>query len=347
VKRKRPTQADVAKLAGVSQTTVSMVLNQQSGGAILISEETAQKVYDAMQTLGYAPDPVARMLAQGKNQLIGVFNYDPSTSYVHDDSYHKVLIGIENGAGKLSYNILLLTQNRIDLQRRIIHEGTNSLRLADGAILMGQFPDQEELQQLTRDSYPFIYIGKRDVANVDLNWVSSDYKSAGEAATYHLLKLGHRRLGYLCEKASHNLHSMRERWSGCQDAIQGAVASLVVLDQESMQTPEQFLATVQQLGITALICNDAANFQWAMQLLLHTRLSIPNDLSVLSLGDTVPNFGTALEVTHIKLNQQIVGEAAVDMLVARLEGQVTDKGQHVLVPCELVIGNTTAPLFTS
>ena len=74
---KRPTQKDVAKLAHVSRGTVSLVLNNQSGGRVPISEETQQRVLQAAKKLGYAPNPIAQMLARGANRIIGVFTYEP------------------------------------------------------------------------------------------------------------------------------------------------------------------------------------------------------------------------------------------------------------------------------
>lgn len=340
-KRKRPTQADVARLAGVSQSTVSMVLNQRDGGAILISEDTVRKVSEAIQALGYAPDPVAQMLAQGRNQLLGVFSYD-AAYYLHENLYHKFLVGIENGADAYDYNILLFTRNRKQPNRRIFQNGGNPLRLVDGAILMGYYPDPDELRQLASERYPFVYIGRRDVPDADFDWVSSDYREAGVQATRHLIDLNHRRLGYLCHLSNFQLNSLQERWAGCQSVIAGAPdATITLLDQEAIDSPEMFARLIREHGLTAIICNDAVNFGKTMQFLAHLPLRVPQDLSVLALGDT--NDGTTItsQVTHVRLKQEQVGEAAVSALIARIEGVTPSAAQHIYIPCEFVIGETT------
>jgi DNA-binding LacI/PurR family transcriptional regulator len=342
MKRNRPTQADVARLAGVSQTTVSMVLNQRDGGSIPFSQDTVDKVHAAMRALGYAPDPVAQMLAQGHNRLLGIFNYDPASSYLRDGSYHKILVGIENGADQQDYNILLLTRNRAGEQRSIYRGGVNTLRLADGAILMGLYPDHEELRRLTREGYPFVYIGRRDVPDVNINWVISDYYAAGVQGARHLLELGHRRLGYVCEQAYFHTHSSQERWRGCQSALEYAPeAELVLIDQAQAAQPGELAALLRERRITALICNDAANFGQAMQSLTQESLRVPDDMSILVLGDTLGDFATSMNVTYVRLNQQQVGEAAVKMLVDRIEGTAPAGVQHTLIPVEFVVGETT------
>lgn len=342
MKRNRPTQADVARLAGVSQTTVSMVLNQRSGGSILISEDTVEKVTNAMRSLGYSPDPAAQMLAQGRNNLLGIFNYDSTTSYIRDGSYHKILVGIENGADQHGYNILLLTRSRNQPERSIFHGGTNSLRLADGAILMGISPNHEELKHLTEEGYPFVYIGRRDVPGIDFDWVISDYVSAGQQGAQHLLDLNHRRIGYVHEQGSHKARSFQERWQGCQSAVAAAAdAEIMLIDQEQLAAPEQLLDVLKRERITALICNDANNFREVMQALAQTPLHVPRDLSLLALGDTLGDFPTSMNVTYVRLNQQIVGERAIEQLVRRIEASQPLPVSHILVPCEFVVGDTT------
>jgi DNA-binding LacI/PurR family transcriptional regulator len=343
MKRNRPTQADVARLAGVSQTTVSMVLNQRDGGSILISEDTAERVHAAMRELGYAPDPVAQMLAQGKNRLLAVFNYDPAMSYMRSSDYHKILVGIENGADGQDYNILLLTRNRADAKRSVYRGGVNTLRLADGAIIMGMFPDRDELRRLTEEGYPFVCIGRREVPGVELNWVISDYYSAGFQATQHLLQLGHRRLGYICDQHFFRTHSSQARISGCTDALKDIPdTELVLIDQTDVTTPERMLAHLREQRLTGLICNDVGNFSHAMQTLSQTALRVPDDVSVLVLGDTSGDLMSSTHATYVRLNQEKVGEEAVKLLVSRIDGISTPSVQQRFVPCDFVVGDTTS-----
>jgi DNA-binding LacI/PurR family transcriptional regulator len=319
-----------------------MVLNQRDGGSILISEDTAEKVHAAMRALGYAPNPAARMLAQGRNQLLAVFNYDPASPYLRDSSYHRILVGVENGADQQDYDLLLLTRNRGGNARSVYRGGVNTLRLADGAIIMGHYPNHDELRRLTAEGYPFVCIGRRDVPDIQLNWVISDYQSAGFDGTRHLLELGHRRMAYVGDATLFDTHSTKARWSGCLDAARAVPdAELMQVDQSRVATAENVVALLREHELTALICNDAANFGQAMQSMAQAGIRVPVDVSILVLGDTLGDFATSMNVSYVRLNQERVGEEAVQLLTRRIEAGASADVEQILVPCEFVVGDTT------
>jgi len=84
MKSKRPTQADVAQRAGVCRGTVSLVLNQ-SEGRVPISQETRERMLAAANTLGYLPNPVAQMLARGRNSIISFCAFDEAFPHTPAD----------------------------------------------------------------------------------------------------------------------------------------------------------------------------------------------------------------------------------------------------------------------
>src|SRR5687768_2564309 len=107
IKPKRPTQVDVALRAGVSRATVSLVLNQ-TGGPVPIGEETRERVLAAAREIGYAPNPVAQMLARGSNHIIGFLSFDDIFLLAESDFYYPYLVGVQREAGEQNYHILLL-----------------------------------------------------------------------------------------------------------------------------------------------------------------------------------------------------------------------------------------------
>ncbi|MCB0128681.1 MAG: LacI family DNA-binding transcriptional regulator, partial [Caldilineaceae bacterium] len=96
--QKRPRQTDVAKLAGVSPATVSVILNNRLDGNVRISAETRARVLDAVEQLGYVTDPVARSLAGGRNSLLGVFAFDEIFPPQQRNLRYSFLVGIEHEA---------------------------------------------------------------------------------------------------------------------------------------------------------------------------------------------------------------------------------------------------------
>jgi DNA-binding LacI/PurR family transcriptional regulator len=89
-----PRQADIAAAAGVSQTTVSLVLSGNTDG-LRLAEATRQRVLEAAEKLGYVPDPVATRLASASNRMLGVYTFASAFPTAVDGFYYPILAGIE------------------------------------------------------------------------------------------------------------------------------------------------------------------------------------------------------------------------------------------------------------
>ncbi len=194
--RRRVTQADVAAMARVSQSTVSFVLNGNAPSGVRISEETRHRVLDAIRITGYSANPIAQRLAGGRNQILGVFTYETTFPRGGQGFYGAFLNGIEHAAEKLGVDMLLFTSARVVAgQRRLARDGWQRLGIADGCLLLGQQEDRGELQHLLDTNYPFVFIGKRVSEGRTLPYVGADYVSATERQVERLVGLGHRRIG--------------------------------------------------------------------------------------------------------------------------------------------------------
>ncbi len=338
MKSKRPTQADVAQRVGVSRTTVSLVLNQTEG-RVPISQETRDRVLAAAKALGYSPNPVAQMLARGRNYIIGFFTFDDAFPHTPADFYNPYLVGIEREAGDQGFNVLLFTRNQAKTPHQIYQDWMNSLLLADGVILTGNYPNSTVLRQLANENYPFVLLGTCDIPNNELDSVESDHEPASYEAVRHLLELDHHHLGFLVEDL--NLSHHQERLVGSERAInEAANAHLAMLTKQDLTTVEDFKSRIQQNNISALICADRSLFMPLITLIQEIPLKIPDDLSLVFLSDT---WGVPFaNPTRVRLNRDKAGQVAVRRLVKRLEGDLNGY-QQIRIPCEFIIGNTTAP----
>ncbi|MBZ0292821.1 MAG: LacI family transcriptional regulator [Anaerolineae bacterium] len=339
---KRPTQADVAERAGVSRGTVSLVLNDRTEGRIPISEATRDRVLQAARELGYSPNPVAQMLANGSNRLIGIFTYETVFPFDKSDFYFPYLRGIQNEAATQDYNVLLFTRNHgSGSQPRIYPDNMNSLRLADGAILLGSTPRREELRRLLEEQYPFVYIGRREVPGYQINWVANDYRRASFEAVSHLLQLGHRRIGFV---AGTPLREPQEdKMAGCQQAIDDcAGAELVLVSDDVQSSPTVLIETIHEQGITAMTCDSYGPFYGILDTAIQAGVKVPDDVSVLNLttADLWPP--SVLTPSHVQLNRNKLGQVAAQILMRKIIDQDTEPEQ-VLVPCKFIPGETTAP----
>jgi len=339
MKSKRPTQADVAQQAGVSRGTVSLVLNNTEG-PVPISQETRERVLAAAEALGYSPNPVAQMLARGSTGIIGIFPFEGTFPYTPADFYYPYLVGIEREAAIQDYNVLLFTRKQAETPYKIYQDGPNSLRLADGLILTGNYPDPTVLRWLLKEDYSFVLIGRSKIPLNEIDTVVNDHKPCSYEATRHLIDLNHRHLGFVVDDLSLAYH--QERLAGCQMAVDEASnVHLTMLGSQVLTSTVEFINTIGQYKITALICADRKLVTRTVDLIQEIHLQIPDDLSLVFLVSNTWDLPFA-NPTRVNLNRDVKGRVAVQRLVKRLEGSLSGY-QQIRVPCQFVIGNTTAP----
>jgi DNA-binding LacI/PurR family transcriptional regulator len=339
MKSKRPTQADVAQVAGVSRGTVSLVLNNTEG-RVPISQETRERVLAAAKALGYSPNPVAQMLARGRTGIIGILPFEGTFPYTPADFYYPYLVGIEREAAIQGYNVLLFTRKQPEAPYRFYQGGTDSLRLADGLILAGNYPDPKVLRRLLKEGYSFVLIGRSGLPLNEFDTVVNDHTPCSYEATRHLIDLNHRHLGFVVDDLRAAYH--QERLAGCQMAVdETSSACLTVLGSQALTNTVEFTNTIGQHRISALLCADRKLVTRTVDLIQESHLEIPDDLSLVFLVTNAWDLPVS-NPTRVKLNRDVKGKVAIQMLVRRLEGSLSGY-QQVRVPCQFVIGNTTAP----
>jgi DNA-binding LacI/PurR family transcriptional regulator len=331
---KRLTQRDIARLAGVSQATVSLVLNEAAAAAGRIPRETRERVEKAIRETGYVADPIARRMASGRNRILGVFTYEPAFPSEQADFFGPFLLGIEEAAQERGYDLLLLTGAGAG-QKKIFSERVR-LRLADGCLLLGQNFDRNELARLVGGSYPFVAIGRREDAGGPVPYIGGDYAPATRALVEQAAALRHRRLAYV--GPAQGPESVVDRWRGFAEALPATGARLVVHVPEDRQPAEETLALIRNSGATAAFfveLADAVEFEQAAR---RAGVRVPEDISVVVLGSHRRAARSGTSFTTYLIPREEMGRRAADLLVRRIEGDA-DLGQ-VLLPCTPVPGET-------
>lgn len=330
---KRLTQRDIARLAGVSQATVSLVLNDASSAEGRIPQETRERVHKAIRETGYVADPIARRMAKGLNRILGVFTYEPAFPVEQADFFGPFLFGIEEAAQQMGYDLLLLTGAAHGAQRKIFSEN-NRLRLADGCLVLGRQFDQDELARLVSGDYPFVAVGRRNDAGGPVPYVGGDYATATAALVQRARELGHHRIAYV--GPAQGAESTVDRWIGFSSAIAGMdfVAHVPAAAQPAAQTLDTLIASKASV-VFFIELADAIQVE---QLALQRGISIPGDLSIVVLGNHIRAEQTITRFTSFSIPREAMGHSAARMLVRRVESQ--EPVQQVLLPCEPVEGET-------
>ncbi|MEU4422085.1 LacI family DNA-binding transcriptional regulator [Actinoplanes sp. NPDC024001] len=329
------TQQDIARMTGVSQTTVSIVLNERDDAAVRIAPETRERVLQAIRKTGYVADPIARRLADQRNRFLGVFTYEPVFPAGLGDFYHPFLVGIEECAERIGCDLLLFTSAPVvDGRRRIFHQD-NRLRLADGCILLGRWLDPDELARLIAEGQPFVSVGRRDDAGGPVPYVGADYPSATAAQVRAAAGLGHTTIAYVGEGAGPESHADRMR--GFTAAVaQAGITGVHVRFTDAADVMDQLL----ERGVTAIFVEEFADGAVLAEEAERRALHVPRDLSFVALGDPTRPASTDLDFTGYRIPRREMGWQAVEVLSSILDGTGGDTQR--LLPCEPVAGATLA-----
>ena len=337
---KTPTQADVANLAGVSRSTVSIVLNNRRGRAISITEETRCKVVEAAKQLGYEPNALARSLRSGLSHTIGVLI--PNLYNLH---YLELLEGIEQELTDQGYHLALVVTNFDPERERSCFYSLFQQRL-DGLILMPTFWDlfPAEMAMLAERGNPAVFL-PAETAGVD--WVAPDIRMGAEQLMDHLLTLGHRRIGFINGVARANLTLTRQ-------AVykEKLTAAGVVIDRDLICTCAPTMADGYQAALQLLSLNPPPTAIWTINDLLAVGvqravqscgLSIPADVAVAGFDDTAIAAQLYPPLTSVHLPAQLMGKRATQILLQRIREPECEPMREIL-PTALVIRQSTNPV---
>jgi LacI family transcriptional regulator len=334
---KRPTQADVAKLAGVSRATVSYVLNNRTGGRIRITQETRQKVSRAIQEVGYEPHALARSLRSGLSQVIGLLIPD-----THNPLYLDIVAGVEDEAIRCDYYVVLVSVN-LDPERERHCLRSLSQRRLDGLILSTTSSNlpQKEVQTLLERSGPIVFLGP----HVEGDNVYEDRASGAEALMDHLISLGHRRIGFIDGVAFPGQAEHRTQVYGQKIAALGLSVSEQLLRNCGPTIQDGYAAAQELLDLaqppTAIWAVNDLLAIGALRAIRERGLCVPEDISLAGFDDIAFASQVYPPLTTVRIHAEQLGRQAARMLFQRIKDPGREPMQEV-IDTELVIRQSTA-----
>lgn len=332
--RRQARSHDVAKLAGVSRTTVSFVLNEVPG--VKISEETRQRVLQAARELNYYPTAAARSLASGKTRRIGLILGQSKDRLVADAFLPAFLQGITASVNRRNYLLMVQLAEAVpshEAYTRLIRE-----QQVDGLILSGPRSDDQILDELADDDFPLILHGR--LKGSGFPWVDVDNQAAGYQATSHLIGLGHHRIGFI-SNAPLSYAGAYERFAGYRSALG---EHDIPLNQDLVQTAVfvpgsgraamQALLSLPKRPTAAFIASDVVAIG-AMGAVQAAGLRIPEDMAIVGFDDIFLAADMRPPLTTVRVPAYGLGWTAADVLISLIEGE--EDVSSVTLETELVI----------
>ena len=336
--RARTTQRQVANEAGVSRTTVSLVLNEVPDAHI--SPETRQRVREAARRLDYYPDAAARRLASGKTRTLAlVWHRAPDRTY-RDAFLPGLLEGISRAARRYGYHVLFRPVE-VDEPNGSYVELVQG-RHTDGLILSGPRYNDNYVRDLYGEGFPLVLHGR--LSDTRIPSVDVDNVRGAMTAVEHLLALGHRRIGMITN-APLAYAASRQRLEGYRRALEEAGLSYEEawvrqgnFDEESGYAAIRELLALHKPPTAVFIASDMVAMG-ALRALHEERVSVPEEMAVVGFDDiTAARFITpALTTIHVPTFG--LGWSAAELLI-RIIDEDRPWDMQVRLDTELVVRET-------
>jgi LacI family transcriptional regulator, galactose operon repressor len=337
----RPTQVDVAKRAGVSRATVSYVLNGQTEGRVPISEETRQRVLNAIEELGYEPDARAQALRSGETKTIAFIIPD-----LKNPHFCEYATGIEEAARSLGYHILLSSTNLNDEYGVNIFKDLARRRI-DGLIIASSFileveEAQAVLAQLRQRGLPIVELSD----NYGVDFADADYWQATKEVMAYLFSMQHRRIGLIYGVGSHELGEDRLLPYRASFEAAGMSVDLGLIVECGPAIEDGYQAAKKLLELeqrpTAIIAINDLLAMGALRAAADLGLNVPRDLSIVGF-DNIPMAKYIVpRLTTVTKDANMLGRKSFELLLARIQNPEIPRQQfHSLA--RLIIRESTGP----
>jgi len=335
VPRSRPTQRQIAEEAGVSRTTVSLVLNDVPG--VRISPKTRQRILEVARRLNYHPDAAARSLVSGCTHTIG-FVLCQSPDRVFADAFlPKVLRGVGDAVQENGFRVLIHSVEDVTAPEAYI--GLVREKHTDGIILSGPRSDDQQLPRLKAEGFPVVLLGQLHGSNIP--FVDVDNVGAARQAVEHLVELGHRRIGMITN-APLAYTAARDRLAGYRQALEEAglpfdegLVRYGDFREESGRVAMKQLLDLPVSPTAIFAASDLVAFG-VLVAIKERHLTIPDDVALVGFDDVQLAHYVDPPLTTVRLPAYELGYGAATLLTKLIGGEPV-KEQEILLQTELVV----------
>ena len=333
----RVTQLDIARLASVSQATVSRVL----AGDDRVEHNIRGRVMDVIRLHNYQPDVRARSLRLRRTGLIGLVLKRPHGGLSDDPFFAALTAGIMDYLCGTPYHLCIDVVTDETSQEGIYDEMLRTRRV-DGLILVESEAADERIHLLQRDKFPFVLIG--NPKNDKIYSVDNDNVHAGELATKHLIQNGYKRIGFL--GGPRDITVSDDRIEGYRRAVRAAgIPPIVCHSNFGFEAArESAINLLSRDRPDALVVLDDFMACGAFLAARQLDLRVPSELGFVSFNDSRLCNLLDVGLTSVSLGIEKIVQAAVCKLLQIIEGDGPEILVRHIVPCELrVRGSSLRP----
>ncbi len=330
------TLEDIARMAGVSRSTVSRVLNHHPH----VRPEVRERVWEVVRRVGYQPHAAARSLATQKTQIIGLIIPEAVSTLFADPFFPLLITGITDACYQHGYHLMLslftTPQQEAELSTQLLGGG-----YLDGVILASTRLDDPLIERLLSGRIPFVLIGRHSDPRV--NYVDVDNVAGARMAVDYLLRQGHRRVATITGPL--NMAAGQDRLEGYKQALQArhlpVDEALIVegdfTEQGGMAAMRRLLALAERP--TAVFAASDTMAIGAIKAIKDAGLRVPDDITVVGFDDIPQASYLDPPLTTVRQPIAQLGKTAVHILVDLIR-YGAERTQRVVLATELVVRGT-------
>ena len=337
---------DIAKIAGVSRSTVSRVINNYSN----VPDETRRKILEIIKDNNYVPHASARMLAGVKNRVIGLFiidtKVDSDGNQVTTSSYFSPFIGaIIDNASKMGYNLLVSIVSKPKDYKKVKETFYN--KTISGGIFIGERNDEPEIKEIINAGYKVALVDQ-DVKSDEEAYkkcivVNADSFGGAYDATKHLIDLGHTKIAHI--SGAPGLFSTIERIEGYKKALLDAGISVKnnLIIKGNFNLKGGYAATKKLISKdkpTAIFSSNDSMAIGAMEAIQELGLRIPEDISVIGFDDIEVARYLKPPLTTVRMTLLEMASIATSTLITSIENDSSFSANYT-VPVHLIQRETS------
>ena len=326
---------DVARLAGVSQPTVSRVLNQ-TDTAISVSDETREKVLAAMKVLGYRPNAIARSLRTQHVRMIGLLISDISNSF-----YHPIARAVQDVARLHGYDVLIVNSDHV-YENEIHFCEAVTRRPVDGVIMVPAYLNTGDIDQfISLTNTPVAVLGQQiEHPEIDVVYVN-DEQATYEAVTWMIKERGYTSFGYIGVPDDLSVGPRRRRGflRALHDANLSANPRFMLEGDFTMDSGVRAARTLLQshdLPAALFVVNDLMAIG-VMLTLQEAGYSIPDDIAIMGFDNILETRIIRPALTTIAQDPRDIGEKLVNALFDRIENPTTVEHKFLESTYQLIV----------
>lgn len=325
---------DVAKIAGVSISTVSRVINNSKP----VSPEVKRKVLEAIDGTGYKPNEIARTLVTKKSNVIGIIVTDLGFSYIAE-----MVRGIEEIGKMYDYDILLCSsygeeEAELNYMRLLIQ------KQVEGIILISNNLNDSVKEYIKESNINFIYLS-RYTYDKDFNTVKIDYNDAAYEMTKHLINQNHKRIAYVSDCSRNNgIDSMK--LEGYKKAIEQNEfydfkiykAKATSQIQSGYDIANEIVS--DEFNATAVFCSNDELAIGLINYMYDNNIKVPDDISVVGFGDLKIASILRPTLTTVKEPYYDIGAVAIRRIIKELNKENVEDND-INLPFNIKIRNSS------